>query len=86
MQLLYNSDSYTVVQFDLPAIDEAPASRGGYEIVDKFARKDIYLHGAVADRFQQGVMALVEAGPNEEALDDFIAGYTLLAYQPLAMH
>jgi hypothetical protein len=85
MQMLYNSDSYVVVQFDVPQSDTAPR-RGGYEIVDKFARKEIYLQGALADSFQRGVQAVVEAGPDEEAMDDFIAGWTTLAQQPLASH
>jgi hypothetical protein len=87
MQMLYNSDSYTVVQFDLPATaDETTPARGGYEILDKSARRGIYLEGAVAETFQRGVQALVDEGPDPEALDDFIAGYTTLAQQPLVLH
>ena len=87
MQMLYNSDSFAVVQFDVPeAGDNHSPQRGGYEIVDKFARKEIYLQGALADSFKRGVQALVEAGPTEEALDEFIAGYTLMALQPLVLH
>ena len=34
MQLLYNSDSYTVLQFGSPdAADDVTALRGGFEIV-----------------------------------------------------
>ena len=87
MQMLYNSDSFAVVQFDDPGAEQADTPRrGGYEIVDKFARKEIYLQGAVADSFKRGVQALVEAGPTEEALDDFIAGFTSMAQQPLILH
>ena len=96
MQMLYNSDSYVVVQFEVPDSDDAPAapaalphSRGGYEIVDKFARKEIYLQGALAERFQQGVQALVEKDPtgaSPEVFDDYIAGFTELAQNPLVMH
>ena len=87
MQMLYNSDSFAVVQFDVPeAGDNRSPQRGGYEIVDKFARKEIYLQGALADSFKRGVQALVEAGPTEEALDEFIAGYTVMALQPLVLH
>jgi hypothetical protein len=86
--MLYNSDSFAVLQFDLPAAqDSVPAaSRGGYEIVDKFARKEIFLEGALAQRFREGVDRLVETEPTEEALDDFIAGYTQLAQQPVTLH
>ncbi|MEO8123517.1 MAG: DUF3567 family protein, partial [Burkholderiales bacterium] len=45
--MLYNSDNYTVVQFVVPA-EAGPdvpqtLARGGYEIVDKFARKEIFI-------------------------------------------
>lgn len=93
MQLLYNSDSFAVVQFDLPApagSREDAVRRGGYEIVDKFARKEIFLEGLLADRFAAGVKELV-AGmpaeePNVEALDEYIAGYSALAQKPLVAH
>jgi cytochrome c-type biogenesis protein CcmE len=85
MQMLYNSDNFAVVQFDLPGGASA-AKRGGFEIVDKFARKEIYIQGALADSFRRGVEALVEAGPTEEELDDFISGFTLLAQHPLVLH
>lgn len=88
MQMLYNSDHYVVVAFDMGA--DAPNGggdgTGGYEIVDKFARRGIFLNGAVADGFKAGVDALVERGPTEEEVDDFIAGYTLLAQQPVILH
>ncbi len=87
MQMLYNSDSYVVVQFDVPAPSEGTtARRGGFEIVDKLARKEIFIEGAVAESFQRGVQSLVQEGPNEEAIDDFIAGFTALAQQPVVLH
>ena len=90
MQMLYNSDSYVVVQFEVPEAEDAGAAParnlGGYEILDKPARTEIYLRGAVAESFQRGVQALVDAGPDAEALDDFIAGFTTGAAQPLVQH
>ena len=87
MQMLYNSDCYVVVQFDPPAAPGgADESRGGYEIVDKLSRKEIYLQGAVAQSFQRGVEALVQQGPDEALLDEFIAGFTTLAQQPVLLH
>jgi hypothetical protein len=95
MQLLYNSDSYVVVQFDVPAptATTPPAgdgqvrlSRGGFEIVDKFARKEIFIEGALAERFKQGVQSLVDAGPTEDQLDEFIATFTEAALQPVVLH
>jgi hypothetical protein len=89
MQMLYNSDHYVVMAFDMGSADgaaEAASPQGGYEIVDKFARRGIFLNGAVAESFKRGVNALVERGPSEEEVDEFIAGYTLLAQQPVVVH
>ena len=97
MEMVYNSDSFTVVAVALPdALTHADVAsdagapqigaHAGFEIVDKFARKGIFISGAVARGFQAGVSALVERGPSEEELDEFIAGYTRLAQQPLVLH
>ncbi len=92
MQMLYNSDSFVVVAFEVPGTepaaegDQGSVPRGGYEIVDKFARKEIFLHGEVAASFQQGVQALVDSGPTEEAMDEFIGRFTVLAQQPVVLH
>jgi hypothetical protein len=89
--MLYNSDSFTVVRFEIPSAaagvgSAASASRGGFEIVDKFARKDIFIEGAMADSFQAGVEALMEDGPSEDDLDEYIARFASLMPQPLVVH
>ena len=90
MQMLYNSDNYTVLQIDVPAADDATAAsgltRGGYEIVDKFSRKEIFIEGALAESFKSGVQALIDTGPTEEALDEFIGRFTSLAHHPVVVH
>jgi Protein of unknown function (DUF3567) len=65
MQMLYNSDSFAVLQinFDVVGGDPSVASRGGFEIVDKFARKGIFIEGAVAQGFKDGVQALMDTTP-----------------------
>ncbi len=90
MHMLYNSDSFIVVQFDVPA-DEAAVGpqlqRGGYEIVDKFARKEIFIEGALAESFQEGVQAIMDAGqPSEDDLDDFIESYAAMGQNTVVMH
>jgi hypothetical protein len=90
MQLLYNSDSYAVVQFDLPAApaaaEPATAVLGGFEIVDKLARREVFIQGALAERFRAGVQSLAETGPSEDQYDEFIAGFTVAATQPVVLH
>ncbi|MEY4766554.1 MAG: hypothetical protein RI907_3227 [Pseudomonadota bacterium] len=92
MHMLYNSDSYAVVQIELPASskDEAPAEhalkRGGYEIVDKFARKELFIEGALAESFKEGVEALIESSPSVEEFDAYLERYAGMAQQPVVMH
>ena len=88
MQMLYNSDQYVVVAFDMGAEGggQQDVTQGGYEIVDKLARRGIFLNGAAAEGFKRGVSELVERGPTEEEFDEFIAGYTQLAQQPVILH
>ncbi len=93
MQMLYQSDSFVVVRIDVPgeaaadtATGDTVAVRGGYEIVDRHARRGIFIEGPLAERFRQGVQALVDSDPTEEALDDFMGRWTALAQQPVTMH
>jgi hypothetical protein len=98
MHMLYNSDNFVVVQFDVPspAIELAGSSagdaqvgglsRGGYEIVDKFAQREMFIEGAMAEHFKVGVEALIETRPSEEDMDDYIARYTALMQQPVLLH
>jgi len=92
MQMLYNSDSHTVVQIELAADEHGPVrhsgalTRGGYEIVDKFARKEIFIEGALAETFKEGVEALIESSPSIEEFDAYLERYAGMAQQPVVMH
>lgn len=93
MQMLYNSDNYAVVEIELTAADmpEPPSvacslTRGGYEIVDKFARKELFIEGAMAERFKVGVDALIESSPSIEEFDAYVEGFAGMAQQPVVMH
>ena len=93
--MVYNSDTFVVVELDVPvapgAGDTVEAtdtllSRGGYEIVDKFARKEIYLEGAMAQHFREGVEELARNEPTQDQVEEFIGRYTGLPQQPLVLH
>ena len=94
MHMLYNSPSFIVVQFEVQVPAAAPGellkanpelqlNRGGFEIVDKFAGREIFIEGALAQQFQDGVEALIDAG---EDLDDFIESFAQMGHQPVVMH
>ena len=91
MQMLYNSDSFAVVLFDVPAdklpgTRDAALTRGGYELVDKFARKEIFIEGALAESFKQGVEALILTQPSVEEIDAYIERFSSLMQQPVVLH
>ena len=91
MQMLYNSDSFAVVMFDVTSDESAEGSgtvlsRGGYEIVDKFARKEIFIEGALAQSFKEGVEALIESEPSEEEIDEYLGRFTSLMQHPVILH
>ncbi len=66
--------------------ESAILTRGGFEIVDKSLRREIYLEGALAEQFRQGVQALMDGERTPEAFDAFIEQYAGLAAVPLALH
>lgn len=91
MQMLYNSENYAVVQFEVEPNEVRPdpvasVVRGGYEIVDKHARREIFLQGSLAEHFKQGVENLIRSSPSEEEIDDYLEGFTVLAQQPVVLH
>ena len=98
MHMLYNSESYAVVQFEveLTGLQRVAAGaaastgeslkRGGYEIVDKHARREIFIEGALAEHFKQGVQDLFSESTSEDDIDDYLSGYTALAQQPVVLH
>ena len=91
MHMLYNSDNYAVVQIDMAAEQASlhlaqALTRGGYEIVDKFARKEIFIEGALAESFKEGVEALIESSPSIEEFDAYLERYAGMAQQPVVMH
>ena len=96
MQMLYNSDSFAVVLFEVggeaaPAGETQPPGepelkRGGYEIVDKFAGKEIFISGLLAESFKAGVDALIQTSPSEEDMDAYIERFSALMQQPLVLH
>jgi len=93
MQMLYDSESFAVVHLEaIAAPDDAarpgqpPLVRHGFEIVDKRARREIYLDGGLAELFQLQIQAWQAQTPTQEEVEDTLAGYTALAQAPLLLH
>jgi len=83
MNMIYNSPNYCVVEFR-SAIGEAFS--GGYEIMDKAAKREIFLGGVLAEKFRFDVTQLIATEPSIEEVDDFLSNFEGLMQQPLVLH
>ncbi len=93
MQLLYDSESFVVVQIHANAPEDSapkPAvpqlARHGYEIVDKRSGKQVYLDGSWAEMFQQRLSGWEKQTPTQEEVEDTLEGYSGLANTPVSLH
>jgi Protein of unknown function (DUF3567) len=85
MQTIYNSPLFCVVEFSgFGAEGQHPA--GGFEIMDKALRREIFLGGKDAEQFRSSVQALIASQPAAEDLDDFLAAYAGVMTTPVALH
>ena len=85
MNLIYNSEHYSVVEFGAEAGMEAMRF-GGYEILDKPAKKEIFIAGPLAETFRQHVRELIATEPSMEEIDEFLGSYGSLMPQPVVLH
>jgi hypothetical protein len=85
MNLIYNSDQYSVVEFG--ADDGNDSLRfGGYEIMDKPGKREIFIGGMLAEAFRKNVEDLIATEPTIEEIDDFLAKYDILMSHPVILH
>ncbi|MGI4847832.1 MAG: BTH_I0359 family protein [Janthinobacterium lividum] len=85
MNLIYNSEQYSVVEFGADQGREA-LRFGGYEIMDKPGKKEIFIGGTMAEAFRKNVEVLIAGAPSVEEIDDFLGNYDLLMSQPVLLH
>jgi hypothetical protein len=85
MNLIYNSEHYSVVEFSAQAGQEAMRF-GGYEILDKPGKREIFIAGPLAESFRQHVRELIASEPSVEEIDDFLGSYGALMAQPVTLH
>ncbi|MDY7576505.1 DUF3567 domain-containing protein [Actimicrobium sp. CCI2.3] len=85
MNLIYNSDQYSVVEFGADSALEALRS-GGYEIMDKPGKREIFIAGSLATAFREHVEKLIASNPDAEQFDAFLASYDEVMHHPVIMH
>jgi hypothetical protein len=97
MQMLYDSDSFVVVQIHANADEDnvgaqsafsAPPqlARHGFEIVDKRSGKEVYLDGSWAEFFQQRLNGWQQKPPTAEEIEDMLESYAELAHTTVSVH
>ena len=93
MHMLYDSESFVVVQIHANAPEESAPSptipqlvRNGFEIVDKRSGKEVYLDGSWAEMFQLRLHAWAQNTPTQQEIEDTLEGYSGLANTPISLH
>ena len=85
MNLIYNSEQYSVVEFGVDRSLEA-LRFGGYEIVDKGGKRETFIAGTLAQSFRRDVNQLIASEPSMEEIDEFLGNYDSLMSQPVLLH
>lgn len=85
MNLIYNSDQYSVVEFGAD-IDHESLRFGGYEITDKSVRREWFIGGSLAENFRKDVHDLIASEPSIEEIDDFLGQFDSYMAQPVLLH
>lgn len=83
MNMIYNSANFCIVEFKS---DEPDRFAGGYEIMDKSCKREIFIGGVMAEKFRQDVTMLIAGEPSIEEVDDFLSSFQGLMQQPLVLH
>ena len=85
MNLIYNSDQYSVVEFGIDN-EQAALHLGGYEIMDKPGKRETFIGGDLAATFRKQVEDLIASQPSVEQIDAFLGNYDMLMNQPVVSH
>lgn len=87
MQLLYDSDQYVVIHMDPLEDDETtPLDRSGFELVDKDRGVLLYLDGALAESFNNHILAWQAKTPSQDDVEAVLEGYLHMAHIPVLQH
>jgi hypothetical protein len=74
MNIIYNSEHYSVVEFGVQ-LEHEVLRFGGYEILDKSVRRECFIGGTQAEVFRKDVEELISQEPSMEEIDEFLGQY-----------
>jgi len=85
MNIIYNSDNYSVIEYGADVEHEA-LRFGGYEITDKSVKREWFIGGPSALDFRHDVTQLISTEPSIEEIDDFLGQYNGFVAQSVYLH
>ncbi len=85
MNIIYNSEQYSVVEYGVDADNEA-LRFGGYEITDKSVRRECFIRGIQAETFRHDVQELISGEPSIEEIDDFLGSFDTYMGLSILLH
>ncbi|MDY7539420.1 DUF3567 domain-containing protein [Undibacterium sp. RTI2.1] len=85
MNLIYNSEQYSVFEYGADTDHEA-LRFGGYEITDKSVRREWFIGGPLAANFRKDVHELIASEPSIEDIDDFLGQFDSYMKQSVQLH
>ncbi len=85
MNMIYNSEHYSIVEFGVDHQREQ-LRFGGFEIVDKAGRREAFLGGQMAQSFRRDVNRLIASEPTMEEVDEFLGEFDALMSNPVLLH
>lgn len=83
--MIYDSPQFCVFEFEGPPAG-SDREVGGFEIMDKNLRREIFLGGHDAEVFRRNVQELIQQGPTSDEVDEFLQGFSGLMNQPVVLH
>jgi hypothetical protein len=86
MNMIYNSQNYCVVEFASFSARDGNEQPGGFEIMDKNAKREIFLGGVLGEAFRKDVTSLIDSEPSTEEIDDYLSRFDSMMQQPLVLH
>ncbi len=86
MNMIYNSPNYCVVEFAAFDARDGHEEAGGFEIMDKTAKREIFIGGLMAASFRKDVTSLIDSEPSTEEIDDYLSRFDSMMRQPLVLH
>ena len=77
MNIVYNSDSYSIVAYPVYQ---------GFELVDKLGNRSVFVQGSVALSLREAIDSIPIDDRDEESIDSLLDDYCVGAVRAIAYH